>query len=525
MGPPRTRRRAAQAAAEARDKFNSNLIDRISTVVQPSPPLRIVYGSSIVGGDVVAIFTSNKYGVQADGTPYTHVDGLKHLVVVYACHQIQAVKDVLIAGIRCGKTDANGWVLPTATGTGTGYVLGQNATAGAESFLLAQGTGTILAGDEISFAGDLTRYPVTVGITGPGQMVTVGIGLSALTISGTVVSLGNEFATAAPTSYSVQINAGQSITLLEPCVQILSSTDATTVTLGTEITAVNVTVSADGKTITNPTTTDATVAYLVNHVTQFVRVSHHLGTTTQTVDTYLSSLFPIQWDSSHVLSGLAYSVITLDLEEQRFQGGPPQISFDVDGALLLDPRTGRKEFYNSVTPSAPAPGRNNALVINDFLLAPWGFNCKQLDVDQTYLISAANACDVSNTFTSIDASGATITTVEPLYTANGALTTADQPEATLNNLANSFAGTVSYGGAWLIVPGVWTPSFMTLDFARQLPQRLEERAKVDRAVAMLTTLHGWSAKQARERLAVAAAKAGLPPGTVAETVLAVYDTM
>ena len=68
-------------------------------------------------------------------------------------------------------------------------------------------------------------------------------------------------------------------------------------------------------------------------------------------------------------------------------------------------------------------------------------------------------------------------------------------------------------------------SFMTLDFARQLPQRLEERAKVDRAVAMLTTLHGWSAKQARDRLAVAAAKAGLPSGTVADTVLAVYDTM
>jgi hypothetical protein len=67
-------------------------------------------------------------------------------------------------------------------------------------------------------------------------------------------------------------------------------------------------------------------------------------------------------------------------------------------------------------------------------------------------------------------------------------------------------------------------SFMTLDFARQLPQRLEEKAKVDRAVGVLQGVYGWSPDEARRRLTAAAGQAGLPAGRVADIVTAVNQS-
>jgi hypothetical protein len=67
-------------------------------------------------------------------------------------------------------------------------------------------------------------------------------------------------------------------------------------------------------------------------------------------------------------------------------------------------------------------------------------------------------------------------------------------------------------------------SFMTLDFARQLPHRLEEKAKVDRAVGVLQAVYGWSAEEARRRLTAAAGQAGLPAGRVADIVTAVNES-
>lgn len=66
-------------------------------------------------------------------------------------------------------------------------------------------------------------------------------------------------------------------------------------------------------------------------------------------------------------------------------------------------------------------------------------------------------------------------------------------------------------------------SFMTLDFAQQLPRRLEERARVDLAVGKLVGVHGWTPAEARTRLNAAAAQAGIPVATVADSVVAVYD--
>ncbi|MDQ1669885.1 MAG: hypothetical protein QOE40_1946, partial [Actinomycetota bacterium] len=63
-------------------------------------------------------------------------------------------------------------------------------------------------------------------------------------------------------------------------------------------------------------------------------------------------------------------------------------------------------------------------------------------------------------------------------------------------------------------------SFLTRDDARQLPQRLDAKEKIDTAVGMLMELRGWSADAARTRLTKAAQLADVPKDKVADVLAA-----
>jgi hypothetical protein len=62
-------------------------------------------------------------------------------------------------------------------------------------------------------------------------------------------------------------------------------------------------------------------------------------------------------------------------------------------------------------------------------------------------------------------------------------------------------------------------SFMTRDWARQLPAKLETRRTVETAVGVLRASRGWTEDQARERLRDAAHRAGVELERVAGVVL------
>lgn len=62
-------------------------------------------------------------------------------------------------------------------------------------------------------------------------------------------------------------------------------------------------------------------------------------------------------------------------------------------------------------------------------------------------------------------------------------------------------------------------SFMTRDFARQLPQRLEDHQRVNEAIGVLAERRGWSPQEARARMEFAAGRAGAPISSIAEVVL------
>jgi hypothetical protein len=363
IGSHEARRKQRAAQARARAAYNASLQDRTATVLRADPPWRVIVGRAITGGDVVAIFTSDKAGIRNDGSSYTKPDALKHLVILLSCRRCQAINEVYIDGVALGALDGSGAV----------------------------------TGGEFNLTRTVTReLLIAAGASSPAQA-------SAVTVQAawdTVASLPNEPMVAG--TYS--LSAGDTV-------------------------------------ITNTGPNQISVAFTMTELVPSVRVQKHLGDQTN-VDAYLTGVVPAEWTVNDKLLGLTYAVVTLDLENQRFQGGPPNITFDITGALVYDPR-------NATT----AWSDNPALCLRDALTFEGGYDCADEDVDDATVITAANACDpviALNTGGSI--------TYGRTYTCNGVWTT----DQVLQDLAESMAGTATCGARWMLQAGAWAAPVMAL---------------------------------------------------------------
>jgi hypothetical protein len=80
-------------------------------------------------------------------------------------------------------------------GTGTSYTSSAAGFAvGTTSIPVITGSGTILAGDVVTFAGDTNKYVVATGVTAPGTIVLAQPGLlKAIPASATALTIGNNF--------------------------------------------------------------------------------------------------------------------------------------------------------------------------------------------------------------------------------------------------------------------------------------------------------------------------------------------
>lgn len=432
------RRAARRAAAEAREKYNASLEERTITLVGATPAWRIVYGRCIVGGDVVASFHTDKSGYDDSGKFYTKKDGYRHVVVRIADHEVEAIHGILWAGVPVGPLTGTGWAMAW-TETRTAIVRGTSKMPYSVVSLVSarSAAGDVLASMSISADGRTINGPADVRV----KVV--------------YTATRADFVTSATALRTVRFVG--SITLAEPVSSVVSAFEPYTgppIHQGPspEAQPVLVTVSPDGLTITSPSGGWTTVDYIVSGANAKIRASFHTGAAGQTVDTYLNSVLPQKWTAAHTLDGKAYAVITFDLEDQRFQGGPSELSFDVSGRKVYDPRTAQTAF-------SPNP----ALITNDFLTAPWGYQCEPDEVNEAYLIVAANACDTSTVFTETDTEFGTVTTVTgPLYTCHGTYTTDESKESTLEKLTQSMAGWAVDSSEWLIIAGVWTSPVRTL---------------------------------------------------------------
>lgn len=84
---------------------------------------------------------------------------------------------------------------PITKGTGSAYTTNTAGYAvGATQITLITGTGTVLAGDCVSFAGDPNVYVVAAGIAAPGTITLAAPGLrQAIPAAATNVTVGNSF--------------------------------------------------------------------------------------------------------------------------------------------------------------------------------------------------------------------------------------------------------------------------------------------------------------------------------------------
>lgn len=80
-------------------------------------------------------------------------------------------------------------------GTGTAYTTSAAGFAvGTTSIPIITGSGTVLAGDVVTFAGDTNKYMVTTGVAAPGTIVIAAPGLRvAIAAAATAMTIGNSF--------------------------------------------------------------------------------------------------------------------------------------------------------------------------------------------------------------------------------------------------------------------------------------------------------------------------------------------
>lgn len=275
-------------------------------------------------------------------------------------------------------------------------------------------------------------------------------GVAVGPLSGEGWATTGEFASARTVGREITLAPGASSAVQPAPVTVMSAWDgALSVTSGEYVNMVpgSYTLTSGNTVINNTSGHWLTVTFTMSVAEGAVRIQKHLGTSTQTVDTVLNGLVPSEWTANDRLRGITYVVVTLDLEETRFQGGPPGMTFDVSGKKVYDPRTGLTVFSS-----------NPALCIRDFLTSEWGYNCVAADIDDTYTIAAANACDVAISLTI----GGTTTTGQKTFTCNGTFNTLGGKEAVLNDLSECMAGYTHYGAQWLIQAGSWTVPVMSL---------------------------------------------------------------
>ena len=88
----------------------------------------------------------------------------------------------------------SGQIAPVAAvGTGANYVTSGALTVGQTVIPLITGSGTILAGDVITFNGDTNKYVVEVGIAAPGSITIAGPGIRKAATSGKAVAITAAF--------------------------------------------------------------------------------------------------------------------------------------------------------------------------------------------------------------------------------------------------------------------------------------------------------------------------------------------
>lgn len=176
------------------------------------------------------------------------------------------------------------------------------------------------------------------------------------------------------------------------------------------------------------------------------RIKIHTGADAQVADADLVSEIS-QWTTSHRLRGIAYAYVRLNFDSDVYPNGVPNITFEVEGKKVFDPRSSTTAFST-----------NPALCIRDFLLNDrYGLEADSAEINDTNFSAVANTCDEDVTIA--NPSG-----TEKRFTMNGTFNLDKTPKVILENMLSSIAGHLIYSnGQFKLRPAVYETPTVTLD--------------------------------------------------------------
>jgi hypothetical protein len=193
---------------------------------------------------------------------------------------------------------------------------------------------------------------------------------------------------------------------------------------------------------------NVTVSWQASTVQSYVRVRAFTGGSSQDLSTVLQPLFPDLITSAHRFAGIACLVVDLEFNPEVFPTGIPDISAVLRGARVLDPRTGNTAWTE-----------NPALIARDWALYSRGGGVSAADIGAASFNAAANACDVSQVFTT---PGGTQTL--PLYTCGIVCKLDDgDPWGSFQEMVEAMAGKAGWAGGQLrVVAGAYRAPVATI---------------------------------------------------------------
>jgi hypothetical protein len=198
------------------------------------------------------------------------------------------------------------------------------------------------------------------------------------------------------------------------------------------------------------TGTNRRITYQTQAFTSKARVRAFNGAPGQDLSTVLAGLPGIT--SAHKFQGIACLVIDLTYDQDAFPMGPPSVSAVVRGAKLFDPRTGTTAW-----------SENPGLIARDWALNANGGGATVSDLDEASFTAAANACDVTHNFTTVNLAGASSSQVLPIYTAGLVARTDQAPDEVLAEIISAMAGRWAWAGGRLrIRAGTYAAPVATL---------------------------------------------------------------
>ena len=191
---------------------------------------------------------------------------------------------------------------------------------------------------------------------------------------------------------------------------------------------------------------------------QKIYIKKFTGSPTQNIYSDLQSLTnkPTGITSSFKGQGIACLYIRMEYDADIFSGGIPLFTAKVRGKKIYDPRkdSTSSAYDNSLgvsthrtnDPTTWQYSDEPALAVRDYLTSDFGVGAEQTAIDDDMIATAISDC----------ATTGVVGSQENSFKINGALTTGDTPQNTLNAMMTTLNGTLFYGqGKWRLLAGAY----------------------------------------------------------------------